>query len=116
MDIFFQAKNIELVPAIKEHMAQRIYGLNKFFSPYAKAYIDVEKTRSSRNGADLYYTSISIQDGKFQYFTEDYQDDVRKSFDHTYGEIFSIIRNDRSKSRKLAKKAGTRIKKLFRLS
>jgi len=115
MDIFFQARNIELDPHLKDHMANRMYGLNKFFSPYTKSFIDVEKTRSSKNGSDLFYTSISIQDGKFQYFTEDYQDGPRKSFDHTYGEIYRTIRNDRSKSRNLARRAGSAIKRLFRM-
>lgn len=113
MNIFFQARNLALDLSSKEAMANRIYGLDKFFTIHAKCFIDVEKTRASHNGHDLYYTAIHIEDGAHRYFTEDYQDSVRKSFDHSYGEIFRIIRDDRSKSRRLARKAGSALKKIF---
>lgn len=114
MNIFFQVRNIDIDQSSKEGMANRMYGLNKFFSPDARAFIDVEKTRASHNGHDLYYVSIHLEDGKDRYFTEDYQENVRKSFDHAYGELFRIVRDDRSKSRSIAKKAGAQLKKIFR--
>lgn len=114
MNIFFQIKNVELPLSIKEHIANRLYGMNKFFTPHAQAYVDVEKTHPSNNGPDLYYTSIMIQDGAHKFFTEDWKEDIRKSFDHSYGELFSIVRNERSKSRSLLKRMGSKFKKILR--
>ena len=114
MDIFFQARNLELDHQIKDFMANRMYGLSKFFSPHVQAFVDVQKTRSSHHGEDLYYISIAIEDGKHRYFTEEYQENVRKTFDHAYGEIFRIVRDDRSKARRITRKAGASLKKLFK--
>ena len=114
MNIFFQSRNLDLNEDSKRMMAQRMYGLDKFFSVYAKAFVNVEKTRASHHGHDLYYTSIHIEDGQARYFTEDYKESVRKSFDHSYGEIFRIIRDERSKSRTLTRKAGKVIKNIFK--
>ena len=114
MQIFFQTRKMELSPDEKAFMARRIEGLNKFFSHYAHAYIDVEKTRGGRNGDDLYYTSIRIDDAPHHYFAEEYQADVRKSFDNAYADLYRIIRKDRSKAQRIMKSAGRRFKNLFR--
>lgn len=114
MEIFFQTQDIQINSYIKDHIAGRMYGLNKFFSSSAKAYIDIKKTRASNSGDDLYYVSVNIEDGKHQYFTEEYEENIRKAFDEAYQEMFRMVRNDRSKSRNLARKAQAQIKKLLR--
>jgi ribosome-associated translation inhibitor RaiA len=114
MQIFFQTKKLELHEEEKSFMARRIEGLNKFFSPYAYVYIDVEQTRASHNGRDLYYVSIKIDDGKYKYFTEEYQDGVRKAFDHAYGDMYRVVRKDKGKARAVLKSAGRRFKRIFK--
>ena len=114
MQIFFQTKKIELNDYNREYMARRVEGLRKFFSPHAHAYIDLERTRADHNGRDLYYVSLRIEDGRHRYFVEEYQDDIRKSFDHAYGNIYRVIRDDRSKSRALLKSAGRMFKRMVR--
>lgn len=116
MNIFFQTHNLEIDQAEKQFMSRRIEGLDKFFSPDASVYIDVERTRADQHGEDLYRTSIRIEDAKLHYYAEDFKESIRSSFDHAYGDIFRIIRNDRSRSRTLARKAGKRIKKFFKRS
>jgi len=114
MNIYFQAKNVEIHPNIKDTMANRMYGLNKFFSWDTNAYIDIERTRQSHHGHDLYYVSIKIDDAHNQYFTEEYKENVRKAFDHAYGDMFRVVRSHRSKSRNIARKAGSKIKRIFK--
>lgn len=115
MQIFFQTKKTEVNINDKNYMARRIEGLRKFFSEHAHAYVDLERTRASHHGHDLYYVSIRIEDGHYKYFAEEYQSDIRKSFDHAYGDIYRIIRNDRSKSRSMLKSAGQAFKKILRM-
>ena len=114
MNIYFQTKNIDIHPNIKDTMANRMYGLNKFFSWDTNAYIDIQRTRQNQHGHDLYYVSIKIDDPLNQYFTEEYKENVRKAFDHAYGDIFRVIRSHRGKSRNLARQAGTKIKNLLK--
>ncbi len=114
MNIYFQSKNIDLYQDTKNMMANRMYGLNKFFSHDTNAYIDVERTRASHNGDDLYHVSIKIDDAHNQYFAEEYKENIRKAFDHAYGDMFRMVRSHRSKSRNLARRAGARIKRIFR--
>lgn len=114
MNIFFHAKNLEISQESKQAMANRMYGLNKFFSIDTHAYIDIERTRQSHHGHDLYYVSIKIDDPHHQYFTEEYKENIRSAFDHAYGDMFRVVRSHRSKSRNLAKKAHQKIKRLFK--
>lgn len=114
MNIYFQTRNIEVPAHEKEFMANRMHGLDKFFSWDTHGYIDIEKTRASHHGRDLYYISIKIDDVDTHYFTEEYRENVRKAFDYAYGEIFRIVRDERSRSRTLMRKAGKQIKKIFK--
>lgn len=114
MNIFFHTKDLEIPQNSKQMMANRMYGLNKFFAWDANAYIDIEKTSQSHHGHDLYYVSIKIDDPHHQYFTEEYKENVRSAFDHAYGDMFRVVRSHRSKSRNLARKAGHKIKQLFK--
>ncbi len=114
MQIFFQTKKIDLEQTEQDFMARRIEALNKFFSPYARCFIDIEKTRADNNGKDLYKVECQIEDGAVRYFTEEYQSSVRKAFDYAYQEIYRSIRNERSRSRTLIKRTGRAFKSLFK--
>jgi ribosome-associated translation inhibitor RaiA len=114
MNIFFQTRNMDVSQKLRDIMANRLYGLSKFLSTDAQVFVSVEKTRASQSGDDLFYVSLNIEDGSERYFTEEYADDVRNSFDQSYREIFRIIRDERGRSRNLARRAGARLKKLFR--
>ena len=114
MNIFFQTRNLELDQDMRDVIANRLYGLSKFLTPDAQIFVSVEKTRASHNGDDLYYISLNVEDGAHRYFTEEYSEAVRSSLDQSYQEIFRIIRDERGKSQSLARRAGSRLKKLFR--
>lgn len=114
MNIFFRTKDLVIPDNSKQTMVNRMNGLRKFFSWEANAYIDIEQTHQSHNGHDLYYVSIKIDDPHNQYFTEEYKESVRAAFDHAYGDMFRVVRSHRSKSRNLARKAGDKIKKIFK--
>lgn len=114
MNIYFQAKNVEIQDDFKQFMAERMYGLNKFFSPHANAYVDMEKTHNSHNGNDLYYLSIKIDDPIQLYFVEEYRENLRKAFDHAYENSFRVVRNERKKTRSLARRASASLKRLFK--
>lgn len=114
MEIFFQLHDVHINDYIKEHIAARLQGLDKFFHHTAKAYVDIKKTNSSNSGDHLFYVSIHIEEGKFRYFTEEYEENIRKAFDEAYQEMFRIVRDDRSKSRSLARRAGAQLKRLLR--
>ncbi len=114
MQIFFQTKKINLDQQEQDFMARRIEGLDKFFSAYARCFIDIEKTRADNNGKDLYRIELQIEDGSVRYFTEEYQSNVRKAFDYAYQEVYRSVRNERAKSRTLVKRAGRVFKSLFK--
>lgn len=114
MNIFFQTKNVDITQNEQDFMARRIEGLEKFFSKHAHTYIDAEKTRASHNGEDLYYISIRIDDAANRYFAEEYQSNTKTAFDQAYGDLYRVIRNDRSKSRSLWKSAGRKFKDIFK--
>jgi ribosomal subunit interface protein len=114
MEIFFQLHDVHITPHTKDHITSRVEGLQKFFKQTAKVYIDIKKTRSDNNGDDLFYVSLHIEEGKLRYFTEEYEENIRKAFDETYQEMFRIVRDDRSKSQSLARRAGAQLKRLLR--
>jgi|AntRauTorckE6833_2_1112554.scaffolds.fasta_scaffold64027_2 ribosome-associated translation inhibitor RaiA len=114
MNIFFQTQHIEIDQAMKDFMASRLYGLQKFISKDSQIFVNAEKTRASHNGNDLYFISLSISDAQYRYYTEEYQQNIRKTFDNAYEEMVRIVRNDKRKERNLARRAGSRIKNLFR--
>ena len=114
MNIYFQSKNLEITQDTKNMMANRMYGLNKFFAHDTSAFITVERSTAHNNGPDVYYVSIKIDDPHNQYFTEEYQENIRKAFDHAYGDMFRVVRSHRSKSRNLVRRTGRRIKKFFK--
>lgn len=114
MNIYFQTKNIEVHDEVKQKIANRLKGLQKFFSWDTKAYIDLKRTNTSHHGHDLYYASVRIDAPEHEYFAEEYKENIHLAFDHAYGDIFRIIRSHRSKSRNLARRARTKIKSLFK--
>lgn len=114
MNIFFQTKKVEISSAEQDFMAHRIEGLKKFFSPQIHVYIDIEKTHGSHNGQDLFYVKIRIDDVHQRYFADEYQSDIRKAFDNTYADLYRIIRNERSRSRRLLTSAGRKFKSMFK--
>lgn len=115
MNIYFQIKNSESShDELKQNIAERIKGLEKFFPPYTNMYIDLEKTHSSHKGNDLYYVSLNIDDRGQHYFVEEYRENLKKAFDIAYESIERIVKNDRNKSRNLTRQAATRIKRLFK--
>lgn len=114
MNIFFNAKGLDIQENDKQMMANRMYGLNKFFSWDTSAYIEVKQTHQSNHGHNLYYVSIKIDDTNHQYLSEEYKENIRSAFDHAYGDMFRIVRSHRSKSRNIAKKAARKIKSLFK--
>lgn len=114
MNILFRSKNIELQPEHENFMARRLENLGKFFSPHVHIYVDVNQTRGGHLGSHLFYVSIHIEDGKTVYFADEYEENFQKSFNKTFGDIFRIIRNDRSKSRRLLKTTGRGFKKIFK--
>lgn len=114
MNIYFQTKNIDVSQNEKNFMANRMYGLNKFFSWDTNTYIDIERTRQSHNGHDLYYVSIKIDDPHHQYFAEEYRENVRSAFDHAYGDAFRLVRKHRGRKGNIARKAARKLKQLFK--
>lgn len=114
MNIFFQTQNIEVNQFNRDAMAQKMYSVERLLSPYAKGYIDIQKTRASHNGKDLYSVSITIEDGKHHYFAQEYHEEVKTTFDRTFADIARQVKDDKSKSRTLARKAGASLKRLFR--
>lgn len=116
MNIYFQTHSLDVSDVEKQFISRRIEGLAKFFGQSTSVYIDIEKTRADQHGDDLYRVSIRIEDGPLHYYTEDYRETIRTSFDHAYGDMFRMVRNDRSRSRTLARRAGARIKKFFKRS
>lgn len=114
MHTSFQTRNLTLDLNQTSSMEERVQDLKKFFSDNAHTYIDVEKTRNRQNGDDLYHVSIQIEDGKFRYFTEAYEEDVRSAFDRSFNEMRRMVREDKSKLRDLTRRAGLQLKKLFR--
>ena len=114
MNTFFQTQHLDLDIDTQSGMVSKMEGLNRFFSPDAKAFINIEKTRASNNGDDLYYLSIQIEDGKYQYYTKEEEESVQAAFNQAYAELFRIVRDDKRKSRSLARRAGQSLKNLFR--
>lgn len=114
MNIFFQTRKIDLLPDEEIFIARRLENLQKFFSPHVHVYVDIQQSRGGRLGSDLFYVSLKIEDGRFHYFADEYQENLRKAFDHAFGDIFRIIRNDRSRSRRLLKGARRGFKNIFK--
>ena len=114
MNISFQFKNMDVDQSMQNHITDRLKGLRKFFSEQVQFFVLAEKPRSSHNGDDLYYISLNIEDGKYQYFIDEYEKDVRTAFDNLYDESFRLVRDDKKKERNIARRAGARLKKLFR--
>ncbi len=114
MQIYFHTPYIQLDPKFKDHVARRLEGLLKFFSEDVRAYVDIESTNGQHRGDDIFYCSIKLESSGQVYFTEEYQSSIRISFDHSYGEMFRVVRSDRSRSRRLGRRAAQKIKRIFK--
>lgn len=113
--VFFQKHNISVDDHDLQLMMRRIEGLAKFFGSEAQVYVDLECMRpSQQHGDDLYRASLRIEEASLHYFTEDFQEHIKKAFDHAYRDMYRMVRNDRSRSRRLARKAGKHIKGILK--
>lgn len=115
MNIDFQTKNCELVPEFREYIARKLSGLTKFYhQDTTRIFVDIEQNPAVQSGPELFRVGIKIDSPEGSIFTEEKESDMRRAFDKAHKEIVRMVKTERGKSQNLARRAGAKIKSLFK--
>lgn len=107
MKIILHGKNIELTPAIREYVDEKIGHVEKILggeSPSVEARIEIGKPSSHHHKGPVYYAELNVRAGKMLFRATAEHDDVRTAIDTVRDEIQRQI--SKFKTKKQASRRG----------
>lgn len=120
MNINFQAKNMELTPAIHDYVLQRVTDLGKMLSKIEEkggevlVIFDVAKTTNHHKGGEIFRADCSITiDGKKFYSSSD-QSDLYAAIDDVKEKLFHEITRSKAKSQHLFRRGAQKVKDIMK--
>ncbi|MBT5338575.1 ribosome-associated translation inhibitor RaiA [Candidatus Falkowbacteria bacterium] len=60
MKINLKAKNLELTAQIKDHVDQKIGGLEKYFNNIQQIDVEVGKTKANQQKGDIFFCEVNV--------------------------------------------------------
>ena len=116
MRINTKTTDIDLTPEISAYLEKRLASMDKFISGDEAAIVDVEigrKTRHHQTG-DIFRAEININSGSKSFRAVSERADLYSAIDEVKHEILQELRTDKSKSMRLVRRGGQKIKSLMR--
>ncbi len=120
MNINFQAKNMELTPAIHDYVLQRVTDLGKILSKMeekggeVKVLFDVAKTTNHHKTGEIFRADCSITiDGKKFYSSSD-KSDLYAAIDDVKENLYHEISRSKDRKQHLFRRGAQKVKDLMR--
>jgi ribosomal subunit interface protein len=120
MKINLQAKNMELTPAIRDYVSERITNLEKFLSKIenkkgeAIIHFEVAKTTNHHKSGDIFHADCLLNlDGEKFYSSAD-QEDLYQAIDEVKENLFREISKNKDKRQTLFKRGAQSVKKMLK--
>lgn len=86
-----RGKNIELTPAIKEHVEQRVEKVEKYFDRITMVNVEVRKSEHHKNG--FFSCKVNLDVPKHRFHAEETKGDLHDAIDS----VFSIVERELKK-------------------
>ena len=118
MKITFQAKNMELTPAIHDYVVKRVTNLGKVLDKLEETTgeilvtFDVAKTTNHHKGGDFFHADCSVQTQRGNYFSSVDKDDLYEAIDTVKENIFRDISKTKEKKNALFYRGARKIKNM----
>lgn len=118
MKITFQAKNMELTPAIHDYVVKRVTNLGKLLDKLEETTgeilvnFDVAKTTNHHKGGEVFRAECSVSTQRGSYFSSADREDLYEAIDAVKENIFRDISKAKDKKNTLFYRGARKIKNM----
>ena len=118
MKITFQAKNIELTPAIHDYVVKRVTNLGKILDKIEEqtgeilVTFNVAKTTNHHKGGEVFRAECSVETQRGNYFSSADKEDMYEAIDTVKENIFRDISKAKDKKNTLFNRGARQIKNI----
>ena len=120
MKINFQAKNIEITPAIHDYVVKRVTNLGRLLSEMEKEggealiLFSISKTTHHHKGGEVFHADCSINIKGKKFYSSVNQADMYEAIDDVKEKLFGEISKSKDKKNTLFKRGASSVKKMLK--
>ena len=120
MKINFQAKNMELTPAIHDYVIKRVTNLGKLLDNLeektGEIVVDftVAKTTNHHKAGEFFQATCSIKTKRGNYFSTEDKEDLYEAIDSVKENLFREISKEKDRNQTLYKRGALSVKKMMK--
>ena len=120
MQINFQAKNIEITPAIHDYVEKRVTNLGKLLTEIEASGKDVQvlfsisKTTQHHKGGEVFHADCSVHTKGKKFYSGVVKEDLYEAIDAVKDNLFNEISRDKDKKQTLFKRGALSVKKMMK--
>ena len=120
MKINFQAKNMELTPAIQDYVAKRVTNLGKLLDKLEEktgeilVNFEVAKTTNHHKGGEVFRAEGSVQTQRGDFFSGVDKEDLYEAIDAVKENLFREISKEKDRRQTLFKRGASSVKKMMK--
>lgn len=120
MKINFQAKNIEITPAIHDYVVKRVTNLDKLLSQIEAesgeviVLFSLSKTTHHHKGGEVFHADCSINIKGKKYYTSVLKENLYEAIDEVKDKLYVEINKEKDKKQTLFKRGASSVKKMMK--
>jgi len=120
MKINFQAKNMELTPAIHDYVMKRVTNLGKLLDKLetntGEIFVDftVSKNTNHHKAGEVFQADCSVKTKRGSFFSSESKEDLYEAIDAVKENLFREISKDKDRKNTLFKRGATSVKKMMK--
>jgi len=120
MKINFQAKNMEITPAIHDYVMKRVTNLGKLLNDIESktgeilVNFTVAKTTNHHKGGEVFRSDCSIVTKRGKFYSSVDQEDLYSAIDTVKENLFREISKDKDRKQTLFKRGASSVKKMMK--
>ena len=120
MKINFQAKNIEITPAIHDYVVKKVTNLGKLLSEIEErdgeiiVLFSISKTTHHHKGGEVFHADCSINIKGKKFYSSVNSEDMYQAIDMVKDNLYSEINKEKDKKQTLFHRGARSIKKMMK--
>ena len=120
MKINFQAKNMEITPAIHDYVMKKVTNLGKILDKIEQntgeilVYFNISKTTNHHKAGEFFHADCSIETNRGNYFSSIEEEDLYAAIDAVKENLFGEISRSKDKTHTLFHRGARKIKETLK--
>lgn len=115
ININIKATNLELTPAIRDHVEKKIDSLQKFLNnSNAQVQVEVAKTTNHHKNGEVYKTEFDLRSNGKTFFVSAENEDLYLTIDEARETMVRELIHHKNRDRTLFRRGATSVKKMIK--